>query len=64
MRSAFEAALADKHAETVKALIDILARRFCDGDGFEGAEAWNPDNRVLRQRDLSAVVQDAIVPFI
>ena len=72
------AALADKHAESVKAVIDILERRFCDGDGFEGfqnngpvaaarfegALDWNADNRVLRQRELSAVVQDAIKPFI
>ena len=31
---------------------------------FEGAEDWSADNRILRQRDLSAVVQDAIEPFI
>lgn len=78
LRSAFDAALAGKHAETVQAAIDILARRFCNGDGFEGyqkdgpvaaarfegAEDWSSDNRILRQRDLSAVVQDAIEPFI
>ena len=58
MRLAFEAALTGKHAEIVKAAIDILARRFCDGEGFEGyqkdgtvaaarfegAEDWDPDN--------------------
>jgi hypothetical protein len=78
LRSAFDAALVGKHAEIVKSALDILARRFCDGDGFEGyqkdgpvaaarfegAEDWMPDNRILRQRDLSAVVQDAIAPFI
>ena len=76
--SAFAAALADTHAESVKAAIDILERRVCDGDGnegfqkdgpvaaarFEGAEVWNADNRVLRRRELSAVVQDAIKLFI
>lgn len=78
LSSAFAAALAGKHADSVKSAIDILARRFCDGDGyegfrkdgpvaaarFEGAEDWNADNRVLRQRELSAVVQDAIKPFV
>lgn len=78
LHSAFEAALAGKHTETIKVAIAILARRFCDGDGFEGyqkdgpvaaarfegAEDWIPDNRILRQRDLSAVVQDAIETFI
>ncbi|QPZ93375.1 nucleotidyl transferase AbiEii/AbiGii toxin family protein [Thioclava electrotropha] len=78
LRAIFEAALAGKHAETVKTALAILARRFCDGDGiegyqkdgpvaaarFEGAEDWNADNRILRQRDLSAIVQDAIAPFI
>ncbi|MPQ96120.1 antitoxin [Thioclava sp. JE_KL1] len=78
LRATFEAALAGKHAETVKTALAILARRFCDGDGiegyqkdgpvaaarFEGAEDWNADNRILRQRDLSAIVQDAIAPFI
>jgi hypothetical protein len=78
LRSLLEAALTGKHTETVKTAIGILARRFCDGDGyegyqkdgpvaatrFEGAEDWNTNNRILRQRDLSAVVQDAIAPFI
>jgi|TARA_R110002126_G_scaffold86592_3_gene209101 hypothetical protein len=78
VRSAFEEALAGNHAETIKAAIGILVRRFCDGDGFEGyqkdgpaaaarfegADAGDADRRILRQRDLSAVVQDAITPFI
>ena len=78
LHSAFAAALADKHVESVKAAIDILAHRFCDGDGcegfqkdgpvavarFEGAEDWNADSRVLRQCELSVVIQDAIEPFI
>ncbi|MEN8950871.1 MAG: antitoxin [Planktotalea arctica] len=78
LQSAFEGALKGKHADTVKMAIGILARRFCDGDGsegfqkdgpvaavhFEGAEDGDRDNRILRQRDLSAVVQDTIAPFI
>ena len=78
MKSAFEEALAGNHVETIKAAIGILARRFCDGDGFEGyqkdgpvaavrfegADAGDADRQILRQRDLSAVVQDAITPFI
>ena len=78
LRTAFEDALAGNHAETIKAAIGILVRRFCDGDGFEGyqmdgpvaaarfegADAGDTDRRILRQRDLSAVVQDAVAPFI
>ena len=78
LQSAFEAALDGNHAVAVKAAISILARRFCDGEGFEGyqkdgpvaaarfegAEAWDADNRTRRQRDLSVIVQDAIAPFI
>ena len=78
LRSAFAAALADTRVESVKAAIVVLAHRFCDGDGYEGfqkigpvaaeriegAEDWNTDNRVLRQCELSTVVQDAIEPFI
>ena len=78
LRSVFEVALSGKYAKTIKAAIDILARRFCDGDGFEGyqkdgpiqgarfegAEEWNADKRIFRQRHLSAVVQDAIAPFM
>ena len=78
LQSAFEAALDGNHAVAVKAAISILARRFCDGEGFEGyqkdgpvaaarfegAEVWDADNRTRRQRDLSVIVQDAIAPFI
>lgn len=78
LRSAFEDALAGNHAEIIELAIGILNRRFCDDDGFEGyqkdgpvaaarfegADAWDAERRILRQRDLSAVVQDAITPFI
>ena len=77
LHSAFRVALSGRHAETVKKAIDILAQRFCDSDDsegyqkdgpvvaarFEGAENWHTDKRILRQRDLSAVVQHAIQPF-
>ncbi len=78
LHSAFDAALQGAHAESVSLALNILKSRFCDDDGyegyqmdgpvaasrFEGADDWDLDSRILRQRDLSAVVQDAIAPFI
>ena len=78
VRLAFRAALDKKtHADKIKRAIDILERRFCSSDGiegyrkdgptsaarFEGAESWADDDRILRQRVLSDVVQDAIAPL-
>ena len=75
VRAAFARALEGKHADKVKIAIGILKNCFCDSDGveghgkvgpvaaarFEGAQAWEDDARIRRQRDLSAVVQDAIM---
>ena len=78
VRAAFARALEGNHADKVKIAIDILVKRFCDSGGveghrkdgpvaaarFEGAQAWEDDDRIRRRRDLSAVVQDAIMPFL
>ena len=78
VRAAFKQALDGKHADTIMAGIEILERRFCDSgdvegyrkDGpvaaarFEGADEWENDARILRQRDLSTIVQDAMKPFL
>lgn len=76
VRSAFARALEGSHAEKVKIAMNILLKRFCDSDGieghkkngpvaaarFEGAQAWEDEARVRRQRDISNVVGDAIMP--
>ena len=78
VHAAFARALERNHADKVKIAIDILVNRFCDSSGiegyrkdgpvaaarFEGAQAWGDDDRIRRQRDVSAVVQDAIMPFL
>ena len=76
--AAFARALEGKHADKVKIAIGILVKRFCESGGiegyrkdgpvaasrFEGAQVWGDDDRIRRQRDLSTVVQDAIMPFL
>ena len=78
VRAAFARALEGNHADKVKIAIGILKNCFCDSDGveghgkvgpvaaarFEGAQDWEDNARIRRQRDLSAVVQDAIMPFL
>lgn len=78
VRAAFVQALEGNHTDKVKIAIDILVNHFCNSNGieghkkdgpvtaadFEGAQALDYNARILRQRDLSAVVQDVIGPFI
>ena len=78
VQAAFARALVGNHADKIQIAIGILKNCFCDSDGvegykkdgpvaaarFEGARAWEDDARLRRQRDLSAVVQDAITQFL
>ena len=78
VQATFARALEGNHADKVKIAIGILKNCFCDSGGveghrkdgpvaaarFEGAQAWGDDDRIRRQRDLSAVVQDAIMQFL
>ena len=78
LQAAFRAALGGAHADSVRLALDILKKRFCDNKDyegyqmtgpvaaarFEGAANWEDNNRILRQRNLSAVVQDAVAPFL
>ena len=78
VRAAFDLALKGNHADKIMDAIGILKNRFCDSDGiegyrkdgpvkaarFEGAQAWDGDARIRRQRELNAVVQDAIKSLV
>ena len=78
VQAAFDQALEGNHADRIMDAIGILKNCFCDSDDidgylregpvaaadFEGAQALDYNARILRQRDLSAVVQDVIGPFI
>ncbi|MGI3187436.1 hypothetical protein [Nioella aestuarii] len=78
LHHAFREAIDGRHSEAIRAAVDILIHRFCDDEAnegyrkdgpvaaarFEGADGWQQEPKTLRQRDLSAIVQDAMRPFL